>query len=157
MLKKCLIFHFALKMVIFFLEKCLKMINLSLKITHPDILGVFLWFFTLNYRKLISFQWAKKSTNSNLHLPMLSDLWLDGELHGNSRFYRVALFFLSVILLEGHWECSWNLQKYPWKSPWKVLVFFVWKPVLTMSMPMTWEKFHKSCSWTESIIQYFPY
>ena len=56
---------------------------------------------------------------------MLSDLWLDGELHGNSRFYRVTLYmyFFTVIHLKRHWKRHWNLQKCPWKSPWKVLEF----------------------------------
>ena len=93
------------------------------------------FFFTSNYHKLILFQWKKPTKNvkkSNFHRPVLTDMWLDGKLHGNSRFCRVTMYFFTVLHLERHWKCPWKLRKCPWKSPWKVLDFFFWKPVLTM-------------------------
>ena len=66
---------------------------------------------------------------NNIHLPVLSDLCLDGKLHANLRFCPVTLYLFTAIHLEWHW---WKLQKCPWKSPWKVLEFFFWKPALTM-------------------------
>ena len=76
----------------------------------------------------------KKVNKKQFPSTFLSDLWLDGELHWNSRFYQVTLYFFTVIHLERHWKCPWNLKKCPWKSPWKVLEFFVWQPVLTMGL-----------------------
>ena len=62
-LKKCLIFNFALKMMIF-PGKVIENDNFILeKITHPDIL-FFLCFFTLNYHKWISFQYKNKTKKS---------------------------------------------------------------------------------------------
>ena len=114
----------------FFLEKCLKMTICPWNIKHPDIL---LFFMFLYLRIIINESHCNEKTmptKGNFHLPILSDLWLDGKLHTNSRFCRVTLNFFIVTLLEWHWKCSWKLHKYPWKSPWKCLNFFleIWGP-----------------------------
>ena len=60
-----------------------------------------------------------KSTKSNFHLPVLSDLWLDSKLLGNSRLCQVILYFFNAIQLERQWKCPWKLSL---KSAW---IFFL--------------------------------
>ena len=38
----------------------------------------------------------KQCQKSNLYIPVLTDLWLGGKLHGNSRFCRVTLHFCNT-------------------------------------------------------------
>ena len=89
---------------------------------------MFLCSFTSNYHKLVSFQWKKNikkcKKKSDFHVPVLSDWWLDGKFHRNSKFCRVFLYFFTAIHVERPWKCPWKLLKCPWKSPWKVLEFF---------------------------------
>ena len=78
-LKKCLIFYFALKMVIF-PGKVLENDNFILEIKHLDIL-MFLCFFTSNYHKLILFQWKKNHKEmlvicKKKRFPCTSSEWL---------------------------------------------------------------------------------
>ena len=123
-LKKCLIFNFALKIVIF-PGKVLENDNLSLKNKTSRYFVVF--YVSLPWIIINESHINEKTmpTKGNFHLPILSDLWLDGKLHTNSRFCRVTLYFFIVTRLEWHWKCPWKLCKYPWKSPWKVLEFFL--------------------------------
>ena len=129
-LKKCLIFNFALKMVIF-PGKVLENDNFILENKTSGYFVVFYdsWPWIIVNKSYFN---EKKVNKKQFPSTFLSDLWLDGELHWNSRFYQVTLYFFTVIHLERHWKCPWNLKKCPWKSPWKVLEFFVWQPVLTM-------------------------
>ena len=79
----------------------------------------------LSWINLISIKNIQRNVKkSNFQVPVLSDWWLDGKLHENSRFCRVFQYFFTVIHLERHWKCPWKLRKCPWKSPWKVLEFF---------------------------------
>ena len=73
----------------------------------------------------------KKKSKSHFYLHELNDLWLDGKLYGKSRFWSSFLVILNWIHMEWHWKCMWRLQKCPWKSHWKCLLFF-WNPVFTM-------------------------
>ena len=82
---------------------------------------VLVWFLTLNYHKSISFQWKKiqnECHQSNFHLPILSDLWLDGKLHENLRFCPVTQYYFTEMTLKMSLKSAW---------------FFFWKPVLTMN------------------------
>ena len=66
----------------------------------------------------------------NFHLPSLSDLWLDGKLHGNSRFCRIALYFFTAISPGTTLKMSLKTVKMSLKKSLKSAWIFFFKPVL---------------------------
>ena len=127
-LTKCLVFNFALKMVIFFLEKCLKMTILSLQ-NEASIF--FLCLVTFSYYKSISFQWKKntKKSKKQKNKPIfIYPFWMICDLMVNyveiQGFVKLPCFCFLQYIWNNTENVPENCKNVLEKNPWKVLVFF---------------------------------